>query len=164
MNEETEKNRKKEIKIFVIRIVLFVLFGCVLPFIFIAWRYDIFRVEKEVSAKVSLTGWGFIAIVIAFFFFRYIYKTLKSIMPYSYAYQIINGVLKVILPLVLVYIVASGIAKSIELFKQALAITMICEIVAIFVNPFPKYLHDKGVEKTEDIMDLFVKKWKEKDE
>lgn len=162
MNEETE-NKKKETKIFVIRIVLFTLFGCVLPFIFIAWRYDIFRVEKEVSAKVSLTGWGFIAIVIAFFFFRYIYKTLKSIMPYSYAYQIINGFLKVILPLILVYIVASGIAKSINLFKQALSVTIICEIVAIFVNPFPKFLHDKGVEKNEDIMDLFINKWKEKD-
>lgn len=162
MNEETE-NKKKETKIFVIRIVLFTLFGCVLPFIFIAWRYDIFRVEKEVSAKVSLTGWGFIAIVIAFFFFRYIYKTLKSIMPYSYACQIINGFLKVILPLILVYIVASGIAKSINLFKQALSVTIICEIVAIFVNPFPKFLHDKGVEKNEDIMDLFINKWKEKD-
>lgn len=162
MNEE-EENKKKETRIFIIRIVLFCLFGCILPFVFIAWRYDIFRVEKEVSAKVSLTGWGFVAIIIAFFFFKYCYKILKASMPYSYTYQIINGVLKVILPLVLTYMVVSGIANSINLFKQALVITIICETLAIIINPFPKYLHDKGLEKTEDIMDLFINKWKEKD-
>ena len=160
--EEEKKDNSK--KIFIARVITFCLFGCILPFIFIAWRYDIFRVSSDVSPKVSLTGWGFIAILIVFFFIRYCMGVLKRAIPFSLTYQIVSGFIKVILPLILVYAVICALQNSIELFKQALLITIICEAIAIVVNPFPKYMHDKGIEHAEGIMDLFIKKWKEKDE
>lgn len=162
-NETEVKEKDNSKKIFIARVIGFCLFGCILPFIFIAWRYDIFRVHNEISPRVSLTGWGFVAVLIVFFFIRYCMGVLKRAIPFSLTYQIINGFIKVLMPLILFYIVITAIANSIDLFKQALLITIICEAVAIVINPFPKFMHDKGIEHAEGIMDLFIKKWKEKD-
>lgn len=78
-------------------------------------------------------------------------------------YQILSGLIKVILPLLLVYLVVNAIEGSIHQFKQALFVVIGCEAVAIVVNPFPKYMHDKGIEKTENLMDTFIEKWKKKE-
>ena len=78
-------------------------------------------------------------------------------------YQILSGLIKVILPLILVYLVVNAIEDSIRQFKQALFIVIGCEAIAIVVNPFPKYMHDKGIEHTENLMDTFIAKWKKKD-
>lgn len=159
-NENVNKNEKK---IFIARVIAFVLFGAVLPFIFIAWRFDIFSVKDATSPRISLTGWGVIAIIIVFFFIRYCMSIIKRSIPFSLTYQILSGFIKVILPLILCYVVVVALQNSFGYFKQALMITICCEAVAIVINPFPKYLHDKGIEHAEGIMDLFIKKWKDKE-
>ena len=165
MNEEVElteeeKQAKKEKKIFIARIILFCLFGCAIPFVFIGWRYDIFRVQQDVSPRVSLTGWGFLALIIVFFFVKYCLNVLKQSIPYSMTYQIISGFVKVLLPLIMIYVAVNGIKNNVNLFQQALLITIISEAVAIVVNPFPKYMHEKGIEYTSNLMDIFIDKVK----
>ena len=145
-------------KVFIARLILFVLFGCVLPFVFIAWRYQIFG-----GTRISLTGWGFIAILIVFFFVMYCLKILKNSIPFSITYQVLSGFIKVILPLILVLLVVNALEDSIRQFKQALIVTILCEGIAIVINPLPKYMHDKGIEKTENLMDTFITKWKAKE-
>lgn len=157
--EQNEKDELKEKKVFIARTILFTIFGCVLPFVFIAWRFDIF----SSGGKVSLTGWGFIGIIIVFFFVMYCLKILKNSIPFSMTYQILNGLIKVILPLLLVYVVVNALEENLRQFKQCLFIVIGCESIAIVVNPFPKYMHDKGIEKTENLMDTFIAKWKKKD-
>ena len=61
------------------------------------------------------------------------------------------------------YFIVNALENSIKLFKQALIVVILCEGIAIVVNPFPKYMHDKGIEKTENLMDMFITKWKKKD-
>ena len=78
-------------------------------------------------------------------------------------YQILSGLIKVILPLLLLLIFINALEDSIKQFKQALCIVIGCEAVAIVVNPFPKYMNDKGIEKTENLMDTFIEKWKKKE-
>lgn len=150
---------ENEKKIFVARVILFIIFGCVLPFTFIAWRYQIFK-----GTQISLTGWGFIAILIVFFFVWYCLKVLKNSIPFSMTYQILSGFIKVILPLILVLCIVNALEDSIRLFKQALIVVICCEAVAILINPFPKFMHDKGIEKTENLFDLFFKKKKESEQ
>lgn len=157
-NELTEEVKDNSTKIFIARVVMFVIFGCIIPFVFIAWRYEIFSAKK-----VSITGWGFIAFIILFFFVKYLMDVLKHSIPFSMVNQIISGITKVILPLVLVYAVVNAIQDSVALFKQVLVITIFSELIAIVVNPFPKYMHDKGIERTESLMDLFIDKWKKKE-
>ena len=62
--EDNEKAKAK--KVFIARTILFCIFGCVLPFVFIAWRFEIF---SSGGSRVSLTGWGVIGILIVFLSF-----------------------------------------------------------------------------------------------
>ncbi len=160
METAVETNEKKDKKVFIARTILFCIFGCILPFVFIAWRFEIF---SNGGSHISLTGWGIIGIMIVFFFVLYCLKILKNSIPFSMTYQILSGLIKVILPLLLVYLVVNAIEGSIHQFKQALFVVIICESVAIVVNPFPKYMHDKGIEKAENLMDMFITKFKKKD-
>lgn len=153
-----ENTDLKEKKVFIARTILFCIFGCVLPFVFIAWRYDIFG-----GTRIALTGWGFIAVIIVFFFVVYCLKILKNSIPFSMTYQILSGFIKVILPLLLVLLIVNGIEDNIRQFKQALIVTILSEGIAIVVNPFPKFMHDKGIEKTENLMDTFITKLKAKE-
>lgn len=156
---DTEKEELKAKKVFIARVILFCIFGCILPFVFIAWRFQIF----SNGGGVSLTGWGVIGILIVFFFILYCLKILKNSIPFSMTYQILSGVIKVILPLILLLLLVNALEDSIRQFKQALIIVIGCEAIAIVVNPFPKYMHDKGIEKTENLMDTFISKWKKKE-
>jgi len=136
---------------------VFSLFAGILPFVFIAWRYQIFNVAEP---KVSLTGWGFIGVVILFLFIVYMYNVAKKIFKYSLFFQIVSGFIKVILPILVVYIVVDNIENNIHLFKQALMVVILCELVAIIVNPFPKYMYENNIENITDIIGLGIKKGK----
>ena len=159
MENAVETNESKDKKVFIARVILFCIFGCILPFVFIAWRFQIF----SNGGGVSLTGWGIIGILIVFFFILYCLKILKNSIPFSMTYQILSGLIKVILPLILLLLLVNALEDSIRQFKQALIIVIGCEAIAIVVNPFPKYMHDKGIEKTENLMDTFISKWKKKE-
>lgn len=160
METAVETNENKDKKVFIARTILFCIFGCILPFVFIAWRFEIF---SSGGSHISLTGWGIIGILIVFFFILYCLKILKNSIPFSMTYQILSGAIKVILPLILLLLLVNALEDSIRQFKQALIIVIGCEAIAIVVNPFPKYMHDKGIEKTENLMDTFIEKWKKKE-
>ena len=160
METAVETNENKDKKVFIARTILFCIFGCILPFVFIAWRFEIF---SNGGSHISLTGWGIIGIMIVFFFVLYCLKILKNSIPFSMTYQILSGAIKVILPLILLLLLVNALEDSIRQFKQALIIVIGCEAIAIVVNPFPKYMHDKGIEKTENLMDTFISKWKKKE-
>lgn len=128
--------------VFSIRFVLWTACAAVLPFAFIAWRYDIFTTES----KIRLTGWGFIAVIIAIAFvstlIKYVYKGLKPGM----AKQCVFGFVSIILPLLTLYLLISSIEDSIALFKQALGCTILCEAAGIPLNPFPEWLAKRAEE------------------
>lgn len=143
-------------KLFVIRLILFTLFACVAPFVFIAFRYNLFRKVSE----LSLSGWGLVAIIIVFIFSAYIYKMIKKGLPYSMFTQCLTGVCKIIIPLVCLYLGIEALKNSIDLFSQALLFTIISELIAIPLNPFPKWLEQTKDNKIESVLGKFVDKMK----
>ena len=132
--------------VFTIRFVFWTIFAVILPFAFIAWRYDIFTVES----KIRLTGWGFIAVFIVIVFIstliKYVYKGLKP----GLAKQCIFGFVSIILPLVLLYLLITSIEGNIVLFKQALGCTILCETMAIPLNPYPSWLAKRQLENEKE--------------
>ena len=153
---KTKLTPSQEQKVFVVRFALFTVFALILPIIFIGWRYELFRKV----GKVSLSGWGLIAIIIAIFFVRYVAKMVKRVEPYSMFNQIVTGFRKIILPLFVLFILLNTIRGSIDLFMQALEVTIISEAIGIPINPLPKWANDHDIEKQETFIDKFVKKTK----
>lgn len=139
---------------FWIRLVCFTLFACVLPFVFLAYRYDLFTKVN----KIQIGGWGIVAIVIVFFFVKYVCSMIKQGMPYSMTTQIITGVCKVIVPLALVWALAYSIKDNIDVFLQSLGIVIVCEAIAIPINPLPKWVETHKRNQQDTFMDMFVDK------
>lgn len=127
--------------IFAFRFVFWALFACVIPFLFIAFRFDLFQ---SVS-KIKIGGWGIIGIIIvAIFVFVLIrYVKLAFSETYSFGVQCFNGLTKIILPLLLVALVVHVIKSDVETFAQSLNFVIVSELIAIPINPMPKWVNEK---------------------
>lgn len=153
MNKEQKRN-------FIIRIILWALFSCVIPVAFIGWRYNLF---SKVSS-VSLSGWGLIAVVIIFAFLIVVVKYVKAgFVEWTMTKQVINGVMKVLVPLGTILAICISIRSNIDMFIQAMSCTLVCEAVAIPINPFPKWVYEKSKGRFENTIDFIVTKFYEKD-
>ena len=158
MEEETKKFWTEN-KIFVTRLITWIIFALILPVCFIVFRFDIFHK----SPHFALGFWGLFAVIIILTFvissLRYICKA----MPFSMATQIIGGVAKVILPLGLLLFAAYYIKMNLDAFIQALWVVLCSEAVAIPLNPMPKWIHEHLSEeqqkKIENIIDLGLDKF-----
>jgi len=129
-------------KQFWIRFGLFMLFSCIIPFIFIAFRYKIFN---KVS-NISLSGWGLIGILIVIVFVFYIVKSINKIKKWSMTKQIFLGIFRIIIPLLCLYFALNAIKTNIDLFMQSLLMVIACESIAIPINPIPKMQEESEVD------------------
>ena len=142
-------------KIFTVRIILWALFSCVLPVLFIGWRYSLF---KKVGA-LQFSGWGLIGILIVFIFLRTLVRYIRAgFVEWSMLKQILNGITKVLLPLGVVLAVAIAIRSNLDYFIQALSIVLLLEAIAIPINPFPQWVWVKTQGRFESIIDLIANK------
>ena len=78
--------------------------------------------------------------------------------------QVLNGVGKVIIPLMALLCVVMAISSNIKYFEQALCCVIICEAIAIPINPFPQWIYKKTNGKLESTLDFlsFIIKGDEK--
>ncbi len=181
--EDTEKTEKKEDEnskqdltswiekhpktVFWIRFVLWALCACILPFIFIVWRFELF---KTIST-MQIGGWGVIAIVIVAIFILTVIKYVKLAFSakYSLTKQCLNGFVKVVLPFCVILVIVYSMRNNVELMIQVLGCVTVCEAVAIPINPLPKWAYEsqKNVREEERketvdyMLDTFFKKKKE---
>lgn len=142
--------------VFITRALIWATLAMVLPFVFIAYRYGLFRD----AGAISLSGWGIIAVIIvvvfAFTVVGYIRKGLKDGM----VKQCLTGFMKIIVPLVAVLLIVQGIKTDFGLFQTALGVTIACEAVAIPINPFPSWLAKRKKEQNlEEQEGMFEAMW-----
>lgn len=142
-------------KIFTVRIILWTLFSCVLPVLFIGWRYSLF---KKVGA-LQLSGWGLIGIIIIFVFLRTLVRYIRAgFIEWSMFKQVLNGITKIILPLGVVLAVAIAIRNNLDYFIQALSVVLLLEAIAIPINPFPQWIWVKTQGRFESLIDYIANK------
>lgn len=151
---------KNEKVIFWTRFSLWVIFSVIIPVGFIGWRYELFRKV----GSLSLSGWGLFAIVIIFAFIITLAKYIKAgFSEWSMVGQIITGIIKIMLPLGAILFICMGIRNNIDYFIQALCCILMCEAVAIPVNPMPEWVYKKSKGKYENIIDYYISKTKGED-
>lgn len=145
----------KDKKIFIARLIFFTIFACILPFIYISLRYELFT---KVS-KIQVGGWGCVAIVLVLFFVSYVAKMIKKGIPYSMLTQCLTGFCKVVVPLLMLYVFVYNIKESANLFLNVLLITIVCETIAVPLNPFPKWLEDHKRSEQDSLADMIIDKF-----
>lgn len=131
------------------RFSIYVLFGAVIPIIFLSWRFKLFEKVEKVS-EISIGGWGFVAIILLFLFFTNMLKTIKKGMPINFFTHVIECVIKVSLPLLLIFISIFLLKDFVTELYQVIGLLFVCETVSSISNPLPEWNHQHGIEMTEN--------------
>lgn len=143
---------------FWIRFIFWFIFACALPFAFIVWRFKLFTT----ISSIQIGGWGIIAIVIVVVFaltvVRYVRMALSA--RYSLMGQCLSGFCKVVLPLLAFLALLQSVKSNIDLLMQAVGCVVLCETVAIPINPLPKWAYeaqkDVRVEERKEAVDYLL--------
>lgn len=136
-------------KEFFIRLGVWSAFAVIIPIIFIAVRYGLFS-----DSGTSLSGWGITAVVIACAFFMYIMKSAKKGLPEgSMLRQCIDG-FAALIPVLGLLLLLHSIKNTVDCFEQVLVVVLLCEAVAVPVNPMPKW----AAQHKEEKVDGFIKR------
>lgn len=125
------------------RLALYAVFGAVLPFVFIVFRFNLFG---KVT-KVNVSGWELVAIIFIAIFFLKLLNNVRKGLPFSMLSQVINGIVKVILPLIVALIISYYFKDSMDYLTQFLCVLVVCESIAIVVNPLPRWAHENKIEE-----------------
>lgn len=128
------------------RFGLYMLFGLVIPFVFLVWRFRLF----EKVSKVSIGGWGLIAIIFVAVFFIGLLKAVRKGMPFSFATQVIEGLCKLTIPLIIACSCIYFMQDLMTEMFQFLCILTISETIAVIVNPIPQWSHENQLEAQEN--------------
>ena len=143
-------------KKFVIQLCLFCLFSIVIPITYLTIRFNLLQVHSQLQIGL----WGIIVIGILVGGLSVLVKFYLDGMKtkYSLLKQILQGIIKLILPLLLVLVILVFLKDNIILVIEALVIIIPCELVAIVVNPFPKWCYDNNVDGIVAIVDKILRK------
>lgn len=143
-------------KKFVIQLCLFCLFSIIIPITYLTIRFNLF----QVTSQLQIGLWGIIVIGILIgglsVLVKYYLDGMKT--KYSILKQILQGVIKLILPLLLALVILVFLKDNVILVIEALVIIIPCELVAIVINPFPKWCYDNNVDGIVAIADKILRK------
>lgn len=135
------------------RLVLYVLFGALIPVAFLIWRFNLFTKTEA----ITIGGWGLVAVIFIAVFFM---KTMKSVergLEFSIGVQCLNGVRTIVLPLIIAAFCVYYMQDVMEQLFQFLCVVIACELVAIPVNPFPQWNYEHGIEQEENRLKALMK-------
>ena len=149
---------------FKVKLGVFFAFSMIIPIIYLTIRFKLIS-----GTKTQLSIWFFIVLLIFFgvlaVFIKYYLDGMKT--KYSFLKQLLEGFVKVIMPLGIVLIgfiffksklewITSNINKVIEAF----VVLLLCETIAVIINPLPKWAFDNKVDGIVAITDKILKKEK----
>lgn len=107
----------------------------------------------------ALNGWGIIScFLIGYTLIQVMREVIKSYTGYSLTKQILEGILKSVLPLTITYAICYFLYGAIEQIMFCLAIIIITRLIAIPLNPLPKWRFEKtGKEDYSEATALLAK-------
>ena len=142
---------EQKTKTFLIRFIIFILTAIGFPIAYLIIRYNLF----QTTSKLQIGLWG----CIVFFILAVSIKVLISFYlegmktKYSLMKQIVTGFSHLILPLIALLIFIIWMKDNIDLLIEALGVIIPCEIVAIIINPLPKWCFDNNIDGLGEIVD-----------
>ena len=138
MNENKKEPFVNSKLFFWIRFGLYALFMFIIPAAFLFVKFKLF--QKITAFQIG--GWGVVFILIVGFGMIKLVKEVKRGLPFCYATQVLNGTLKVLLPLTLCTLILYVMQDNVKDVLIMMYILIPCELVAILVNPLPRWAYD----------------------
>jgi hypothetical protein len=143
---------------FIIRLFSWLSIAFVAPITFMLIRFEMF----EKVTNVSVGGWGLIFILFITIFIIYALRMIEEGFVVGVVKQSIRGVRKIILPLIMLILGLYWLKDCLPQLMEFLIFIVICETVALPINPLPSWLFEKGIEvsafKIKSIFDYLKEK------
>ena len=133
-----------ERKKFVLRFISYIFIGLVLPVLFLIYRFQLF----SRITKLSIGGWGLVLIVFVIGFVWKLFSNLRKGMQFSIWKQIINGLCSITFPLLIAVLAVYWLSGLTTELIEFLIVLIICETIAIPINPLPQWAHNNNMEET----------------
>lgn len=146
-------------KLNAIRLVIFLLFAVVAPIAYLIIRYGLFKSTSGLGVNLAGLISAGIMLGVGAVLIKYYIESMKT--KFSYAKQILMGVLKLILPLFVFLLVLIWLGDNLYILKESLIVIIPCELVAVIVNPFPKWCFENNIDGLGMIYEKIVSKRKE---
>lgn len=146
---------------FLIRLFSFLFISIIAPSTYLIVRFNLF----QCTSKLQIGLWGCIVFLILGITIKVLITFYLEGMKTKYSIwkQIITGFSRLILPLLILLILLVWLKDNIGLLIEALAVLIPCELIAIVINPLPKWCFDNNVEGIGEIADrIFAKKGENK--
>lgn len=155
--ESENKMSKKE---FWARFAIWFAFAVAGPLVYVAVAYGFF----VPSASLRLSGWGILAIVFMCLSLLYVIHEAKKGLPKgSFAKQCIDGYTALI-PMFFAILLLHTVRDSLAEFERFLIFTILCEAVAVPINPMPKWGAQYEDERQENtLFNALSRAFREKD-
>lgn len=138
---------KMSIKQFIIRLLLYVLFGGIIPFVYLVWRFKLFQ---SVSA-IAIGGWGLVALIFISVFFLRTLKKIRAGMVFSAATKTIDAITKLFIPLLIAIMCVYFAGTVQQQLIEFLIVVFVSNIPAAIINPIPRWSYENKIEQTEAI-------------
>lgn len=133
-----------------IKLFLFLLFSIIAPCGYLIIRFNLF----QTTTKTKVGFWGVMVVILLItvvsVMIKYYIDGLKT--KYSYFKQLLQGFMRVIMPMALILLIIIWLGNNIAIIKEVLYVVIPCEVVAIFINPFPKWCFDNNIEGLTEIV------------
>ena len=153
--------------VFWIRLISWILVGCVTPIVVFATKFGLFTVSEPLTdalgnpievPNVSLNGWGIAACLLIGSYLTNIVKEIADASTgYSFTKQVWKGISDT-LPLVILFVVCYFLSGAMQQIMFCLATVIICKLIATPINPLPKWKWEKrGVEDYSQISEFLTK-------
>ncbi len=161
-NEEIEEKKidKRKVSIFITRLLVYIIFGAVIPLSFLIWKFKLFSSTKT----IRIGGWGVVAIILLAFFLSKLIKQATDCIEEVLYKQILNGVRTVFIPLLTITLCIYSVNEFWQQLMSFLIVLTVCEPIAYIVNPIPEYIKDSEDKKKKNklisILEIF---WERKD-
>ena len=176
----TKKYKGKDLFIFWIRLLGWIIASAGLPIGVFAWKFGLFE-EKAytpvydeagnlVTTSLALNGWGIVScLIIGWTLIQLVKEAYKSCQGYSFYKQVLYGLSHRILPLAIMFLICYWLDGILYNILYCLGTLLVSQVLAIPLNPMPKYRKDvKGIEDYSDLYynlsKLIAKNMKEKKE
>ena len=173
---QTNSNASK-LAIFWTRMTGWLLASCVAPVAVFATKFGLFSEEQYApvydelgnvvnSTAPALNGWGIVScLIVGFTLISIIKEVVKAYTGYSLTKQVLTGIVHSILPLVICFAMCYFLDGVLDNIRYCLLVLIITKLVAIPLNPLPKWRYEKnGVENYNDFLSTVASYIKDKKE
>lgn len=151
----SDKKPDKNKALFYIQLALFLIFFIILPLTYTIIKYKPFQMVQKTKIGIAELIVCIMVFVLVSLFIKFYLDGMKT--KWSWFKQILLGILKVILPMLILYLIVFILKDHTDVLLDVLTITIPSELIAIIVNPLPKWAFDNNVDGLGIIVDKIFK-------